>query len=65
MSTMPGGAPTRRRFIAIAAAAAGLPFAAVRSPRGNGALCTAGPVLRWGLRPRSCCTTRTPRMRAA
>ena len=29
MSTMPGGAPTRRRFIAIAAAAAGLPFAAV------------------------------------
>ena len=31
MSTMPGGAPTRRRFIAIAAAAAGLPFAAVRA----------------------------------
>ena len=34
MSTIPG-APTRRRFIAIAAAAAGLPFAALRADAGT------------------------------
>ncbi len=31
MTRWPGAAPTRRRFVAIAAAAAGLPFAAIRA----------------------------------
>ena len=31
MTRWPGAAPTRRRFVAIAAAAAGLPFAALRA----------------------------------
>ena len=41
MSVLSGGAPTRRRFIAIAAAAAGLPLAAV------GARAEAAPLHRW------------------
>ncbi len=41
MSIVPGVAPTRRRFIAIAAAASGLPFAALR------ARAETAPMQRW------------------